>query len=394
MIFTLSGDFILCAFAFRKLFVCLSMAAACREETFRGGFQQRPFVPGSTCAPEVLEEGVDVVVDRLSSAGLQDDRCLLPVQVCLANGGDGKANSDIRVDSNASAEITCRNSLFIGGHDPSSSHIHADAEVEPRFPRIKIPALHYHDDDDDDDDNDVFQDSVLLRLSSADSHRSAELERSVGGEGDVPPPPLLHDTKSHNVTDCVDDDDADGEVVCVTSKVQLLFRFVGFLSLSIVTLLAAMALMLAVCLKLEVLPTHEPVTPLTYIQFTWQFYTIVMTLTTVLMTTACMMTASRWSRRKSNNRLEMHKHVNKTDDDDDDDDVTYYECAFFVNGGVSQVQGGDPIHGDALVESGAEVDPIAHVEPIAHVAPIAPVQKGNPVKAAPRVEPGGKREHI
>src|SRR6218665_3690301 len=66
MIFTVSGDFILCAFAFRKLFVCFSMAAACREETFRGGFQHRPFVPGSTCAPEVLEVYYDKHLSNLA----------------------------------------------------------------------------------------------------------------------------------------------------------------------------------------------------------------------------------------------------------------------------------------------------------------------------------------
>src|SRR6218665_1604078 len=53
--------------------------------------------------------------------------------------------------------------------------------------------------------------------------------------------------KTPHETDYADDDG--GEVECVTSKVQLLFRIVWFFSLSMVVLLAAMALMLAVCLK-------------------------------------------------------------------------------------------------------------------------------------------------
>ena len=64
---------------FSELF-CLSAhdgLYASREETFQG--DSAVFL--SPCDPEVPVEGENVVTDRSSLAGLQDDHCLLPVQV-------------------------------------------------------------------------------------------------------------------------------------------------------------------------------------------------------------------------------------------------------------------------------------------------------------------------
>ena len=89
-----------------------------RGDTFRGGFRRRPFAAGLSCHPDVPMEEEDVVADGPPSAGFQDDRCLLPVQVGQVKGGDGElAVKDIEVASDAKAVVTCYNSPITGGHD-------------------------------------------------------------------------------------------------------------------------------------------------------------------------------------------------------------------------------------------------------------------------------------
>ena len=140
--------------------VCFAMASsAYRGETFRGGFRRHPFAALLSCDPDVPMEGEDVVADGPSSAGIQDDRRLLPVQVGQVKGGDGEeAVKYIRVASDAKAVDASHNSPITGSHDLFSGFIHVDAEVEPRLSRINITDL---TDDYDDDDDDVFKDGRL-----------------------------------------------------------------------------------------------------------------------------------------------------------------------------------------------------------------------------------------
>src|SRR6218665_1520084 len=260
--------------------------SGCHGVTFR----RRLFPPGLSCDPDGPREGEDIVADEPSSARFHDDRCLLPVKVGQVKGGDGdEAVKDYGVASDAKAEVACHNSPIIGGHDLINGSFHVDAEVEPRLSRVNIPDLT----DDDDADDDVV---VLAEKAHPCSARAM--------------------SKTHNF-----------------------FRLLKCFLLSIVVLVVAMALMVTVLSAVEQ-PTSEPVIPIKYFQFTWQFYTLVMITTITLMTIASVMTASRWSHSLTNTGfMEIHKnHGDDDDDNDDDDDDDYHDCADFVIGGVPAVQ--------------------------------------------------------
>ena len=87
------------------------MVSAFRGEAFRGGFL--PFAAGS----DVPMEGEDAVVDRLSSAGLQDDRGLFPGQVSHVKDGIGEAGKMLGLQTMLYSVAIMANAPISGGRD-------------------------------------------------------------------------------------------------------------------------------------------------------------------------------------------------------------------------------------------------------------------------------------